>query len=173
MAGKSDWGNVGVSPSFTRRRFVVGCAAAVGVPIAVQAQVAGKVWRIGYLTPAELDRRPLIEALRDLDYIEGQTLRRSSLRGRQPRPPSSAGDSAGTRKGRHHCGGQSAGHSSGKSSNESDPHRHGIVGWRRSSRIRHRRKLRSAWRQRHGCVHICSGAGRQATRVALGRTAQR
>ena len=44
-------------------------------PLAAEAQPAAKVWRIGYLTPAEIPRAPLIEALRELGYVEGQTLR--------------------------------------------------------------------------------------------------
>ena len=44
-------------------------------PRAAEAQPAAKVWRIGYLTPAEIPRAPLIEALRELGYVEGQTLR--------------------------------------------------------------------------------------------------
>src|SRR6516165_413358 len=43
------------------------------VPFAAEAQPATKVWRIGYLTPAELPPAPLIEALRQLGYVDGQT----------------------------------------------------------------------------------------------------
>jgi len=41
------------------------------VPFAAEAQPATKVWRIGYLTPAELPPAPLIEALRQLGYVDG------------------------------------------------------------------------------------------------------
>src|SRR6266850_5385857 len=44
-------------------------------PLAVEGQQASKMWRIGYLTPAEVPRGSLIEALRELGYVEGQTLR--------------------------------------------------------------------------------------------------
>jgi putative tryptophan/tyrosine transport system substrate-binding protein len=59
-----------------RRRFLLTSLAGVlAAPLAAGAQHAGKVWRIGYLTPAEIPRAPLIEALRDLGYIEGQAIR--------------------------------------------------------------------------------------------------
>jgi putative tryptophan/tyrosine transport system substrate-binding protein len=44
-------------------------------PLAIKAQPAAKVWRIGYLTPAEAPRATLIEALRQLGYVDGQTAR--------------------------------------------------------------------------------------------------
>jgi putative ABC transport system substrate-binding protein len=44
-------------------------------PLAGAAQPAAKVWRIGYLTPAEIPRATLIESLRALGYVEGQTAR--------------------------------------------------------------------------------------------------
>src|SRR5262249_11439743 len=37
------------------------------------AQQTGKVWRIGYLTPAVSSRHTLIDALRELGYVEGHT----------------------------------------------------------------------------------------------------
>ena len=43
------------------------------VPLAAEAQPATKVWRIGYLTPAEFPPAPLIEALHQLGYVDGQT----------------------------------------------------------------------------------------------------
>jgi putative ABC transport system substrate-binding protein len=42
---------------------------------AVQAQPAGKVWRIGYLTPSDIPMETLIAALRALGYVEGRTAR--------------------------------------------------------------------------------------------------
>ncbi len=45
------------------------------VPLAANAQPAAKVWRIGYLTPAEIPRATLIEPLRQLGYVDGQTAR--------------------------------------------------------------------------------------------------
>jgi putative tryptophan/tyrosine transport system substrate-binding protein len=44
-------------------------------PRAVEAQPASKVWRIGWLTPTELPRAILIEPLRELGYVDGQTAR--------------------------------------------------------------------------------------------------
>jgi putative tryptophan/tyrosine transport system substrate-binding protein len=44
-------------------------------PLAAVAQPAAKVWRIGYLTPAEAPRTTLIEPLRTLGYVDGQTAR--------------------------------------------------------------------------------------------------
>ena len=44
-------------------------------PLAAVAQPAAKVWTIGYLTPAEIPRATLIEPLRKLGYVDGQTAR--------------------------------------------------------------------------------------------------
>jgi putative ABC transport system substrate-binding protein len=44
-------------------------------PLAAGVQPAAKVWRIGYLTPAEIPRATLIEPLRELGYVDGQTAR--------------------------------------------------------------------------------------------------
>ena len=44
-------------------------------PLAAVAQPAAKVWIIGYLTPAEIPRATLIEQLRKLGYVDGQTAR--------------------------------------------------------------------------------------------------
>src|SRR5690349_17544892 len=50
----------------------------VAAPFAIEAQQAGKVWQIGYLSPAE-DHNPIDEvferSLKDLGYIEGQNIR--------------------------------------------------------------------------------------------------
>ena len=43
------------------------------VPLATDAQPAAKVWRIGYLTPVEIPRATLIDPLRKLGYVDGQT----------------------------------------------------------------------------------------------------
>jgi len=42
-------------------------------PLAVEAQPSPKMWRIGFLAPAEISRALLTEALRDLGYVEGRT----------------------------------------------------------------------------------------------------
>ena len=44
-------------------------------PCAAEALPAAKVWRIGYLTPAEIPWATLIEPLRELGYVDGQTAR--------------------------------------------------------------------------------------------------
>jgi putative ABC transport system substrate-binding protein len=65
-------------PTIDRRAFLGGLGLSVlAAPIAVEAQSAGKVWRIGYLSnragigPYE---EILRQALRQLGYIEGQNL---------------------------------------------------------------------------------------------------
>jgi len=45
----------------------------LAAPIAAAAQPAGKVWRIGYLTPSDIPLDTLITAFRELGYIEGRT----------------------------------------------------------------------------------------------------
>ena len=60
-----------------RRMFIVGGLAGLGIPIAAQAQQAGKVYRIGILSP-EIPPPGLLETVRDelrqLGHIEGKTL---------------------------------------------------------------------------------------------------
>src|SRR5262252_7230282 len=58
-----------------RRAFLVGMASVVVAPLAGEPQPATKVWRIGYLTPAESPRATLVDALRELGYVDGQTAR--------------------------------------------------------------------------------------------------
>jgi putative tryptophan/tyrosine transport system substrate-binding protein len=58
----------------TRRAFL-GTLGLLAAPRAAEAQPAGKVWRIGYLTPAEIPRAPLVAGLRTLGYVDGQTVR--------------------------------------------------------------------------------------------------
>jgi len=60
-----------------RRRFIISAAlAALAAPAFAEAQTSAKVRRIGYLTPTEVPavRDSLIEALRQLGYVRGQTL---------------------------------------------------------------------------------------------------
>ena len=38
-----------------------------------EAQPAGKVWRIGYLTPSDIPRETLIAAFREFGYVEGRS----------------------------------------------------------------------------------------------------
>jgi len=50
----------------------------LAAPLAAEAQQTGKVWRIGYLSPAEA-HNPIDEAfersMKDLGYVEGQNIR--------------------------------------------------------------------------------------------------
>src|SRR5438477_12865299 len=52
---------------------VIASLLLLAAPIAAEAQPAGKVWRIGYLTPSDIPRETLIAALRELGYVEGRT----------------------------------------------------------------------------------------------------
>src|ERR1700730_6093573 len=47
----------------------------LAAPRAVEGQPAGKVWRIGYLTPSLFSRPTFLAVLRELGYVEGQTIR--------------------------------------------------------------------------------------------------
>ena len=58
----------------TRRTFLSGLTlGTLFAPLAGEAQPAPKMWRIGFLAPAEISRALLTEALRDLGYVEGRT----------------------------------------------------------------------------------------------------
>jgi putative ABC transport system substrate-binding protein len=58
-----------------RRAFIVGASIVLSAPLDAAAQQSGKVWRIGYLSPADNPRGTFIEALREVGYVEGQTVR--------------------------------------------------------------------------------------------------
>ena len=47
----------------------------LAVPFAAEAPPTAKVWRIGYLTPAEVPLATLLEPLRQFGYVDGQTAR--------------------------------------------------------------------------------------------------
>src|SRR6266700_6681996 len=60
-----------------RRTFLAGTGAVVlTAPLAVQAQQAKKVWRIGFLAagtaPTSLAKGPFRQGLHDLGYVEGR-----------------------------------------------------------------------------------------------------
>jgi putative ABC transport system substrate-binding protein len=64
-----------------RRRFLLtSLAAGIAVPLAVEAQQAGKVYQVGLLSIASdpetwrVGYRPFIEAMRELNYVEGRNL---------------------------------------------------------------------------------------------------
>lgn len=60
-----------------RRAFVTGSLALIAPPLAAEAQEAGKVYRIGYLSPRsaiEYSAEAFRKALRELGYVEGQNL---------------------------------------------------------------------------------------------------
>jgi putative ABC transport system substrate-binding protein len=58
-----------------RREFIMLFGgAAVAWPLAVRAQHAGKIWRIGYMTHADVPCDALFEGLRQLGYVEGKNI---------------------------------------------------------------------------------------------------
>jgi putative tryptophan/tyrosine transport system substrate-binding protein len=62
-----------------RRAFLTGAAALLAAPLAAEAQQAGKVWRIGYLTNGFKDAptpdiTQFTRGLRDLGYVEGRNV---------------------------------------------------------------------------------------------------
>jgi len=64
-----------VTSLMNRRAFVTGLGAVLAAPLAAEAQQAGKVWRIGYLTPARAVLRSTLDAaLRERGYLQGKTI---------------------------------------------------------------------------------------------------
>ena len=61
-----------------RRAFLAGTAALLAAPLVAEAQQAGKVWRIAYLTTTSPGGSPTTDAflhgLRDLGYVEGHNV---------------------------------------------------------------------------------------------------
>jgi putative tryptophan/tyrosine transport system substrate-binding protein len=61
-----------------RRAFITGMAGGLlAAPVAVEAQQAGKIYRVGYLSlgpPSDGISRPFRDTLRQLGYVEGQNL---------------------------------------------------------------------------------------------------
>jgi putative ABC transport system substrate-binding protein len=61
-----------------RRAFIVGGAAALGAPLAAEAQQAAKIARLGWLgahpVAGSLERQAFLQGLRDLGYVEGRNL---------------------------------------------------------------------------------------------------
>ncbi|HEV3347064.1 MAG TPA: twin-arginine translocation signal domain-containing protein [Methylomirabilota bacterium] len=65
-----------------RRKFLATLAAGVlAAPLAAEAQPAGKVWRIGFLTSgfregtgSDVRLTPFLQGLRELGYIEGRNV---------------------------------------------------------------------------------------------------
>jgi putative tryptophan/tyrosine transport system substrate-binding protein len=58
-----------------RRTFVATLTTAIlAAPFATHGQRTGKVSRIGYLTPTDIPRTTLINALRELGYVDGETM---------------------------------------------------------------------------------------------------
>src|SRR5262245_34206688 len=63
----------------SRRTFLYASLAALAMPLATEAQQAGKVYRIGFLSwgfppPADRYGEPFRERLRELGYVEGQNI---------------------------------------------------------------------------------------------------
>ena len=57
-----------------RRAFVTGLGAVLAAPLAAEAEQAGKVYRVGYLSSSATVFEPFRLGLRELGYIEGQNL---------------------------------------------------------------------------------------------------
>ena len=57
-----------------RREFFVLAGGAAAWPLAVRAQHAAKIWRIGYMTHADVPCDALFEGLRQLGYVEGKNI---------------------------------------------------------------------------------------------------
>jgi hypothetical protein len=58
-----------------RRAFVTGLGAVLAAPLAAEAQQAGRIYRLGILSPAPFTSLDVIAgALRELGYVEGQNL---------------------------------------------------------------------------------------------------
>ena len=59
-----------------RRTFVATLAlVSSALSLSTHAQRAGKMWRIGYLMPTDIPRATLTDALRELGYVDGDTMR--------------------------------------------------------------------------------------------------
>ena len=60
-----------------RRTFVAGLAAMMAAPLVAEAQQAGKLYRLGYLSPRngiEVSEEAFRQGLRELGYVEGHNL---------------------------------------------------------------------------------------------------
>src|SRR5437764_13473852 len=59
-----------------RRTFVATLAlVSSALSLSTHAQLAGKMWRIGYLMPTDIPRATLTDALRELGDVDGDTIR--------------------------------------------------------------------------------------------------
>jgi putative ABC transport system substrate-binding protein len=61
--------------AMNRRFFVTGFGALLAAPLAIEAQLAGKVYRIGFVSPAASFTAPILEfslSLRDNGLVEGE-----------------------------------------------------------------------------------------------------
>ena len=82
----------------TRRTFLTSILGVLTAPLAAEAQPAGKVYRIGYLSPAPQSREgreALAKALGELGWVEGQNIvfeRRWSEAGQHERLPELAAE---------------------------------------------------------------------------------
>jgi putative ABC transport system substrate-binding protein len=56
-----------------RRAFIAGASALLSASFDAAAQPPRRVWRIGYLSPAGNPRHTLMDALREVGYVDGQT----------------------------------------------------------------------------------------------------
>jgi putative ABC transport system substrate-binding protein len=67
-------------PDMDRRRFLLtSLAATLAVPLAIEAQPAGKLWRVGYLSSSSAERErarvaAFEQGLQELGYLEGKSI---------------------------------------------------------------------------------------------------
>jgi putative tryptophan/tyrosine transport system substrate-binding protein len=112
-----------------RRAFLAGAAALLAAPLAAEAQPAGKVYRIGWLSPFSEPPATFRDALRELGYVEGKTFA-FEIRNAQGslRPAPRTGRRACALEGGYHRGRRSRRHPSGQGSHELDSDRDEVLG---------------------------------------------
>src|SRR5262249_36452489 len=89
-----------IAPTMKRRAFVTGLGAVLAAPLAVGAQQAGRIWRVGDLSTGAAEVAlaatwaSFVQGLRESGYVEGVTVtfERRSARGAPNRLPELASD---------------------------------------------------------------------------------
>ena len=155
-----------------RRHIIAGLLALLVAPRATEAQQAGKVHRIGFLgnSTAALEANlvdPFREGLRDLGYVEGQTvvIMYRWAEGKYERLPALVADLIGLKVDMHRRRWNARGRG-GQEGDVIDSSGHGRC--RRPYRHGSRHQPRSAWRKPHRVGVDCTGPGGQATGAAQG-----